>query len=96
MKFTSRHAAMSLAAVMGLAWAGQAARAERADSGKIIPQDAFLMVAVPSVKGSIDNFKRTGMYGLYKDPSMQEFVKPAEKKNTPRPPGRFSPMCCAI
>ena len=49
------------------------------DPAGILPADCFLMVTVPSVTETIANFKKTGIYGLYKEPAMRRFIEPAEK-----------------
>ena len=49
------------------------------DPAGILPDDCFLMVTVPSVTETIANFKKTSVYGLYKEPAMRQFIEPAEK-----------------
>ncbi|HUU58879.1 MAG TPA: hypothetical protein VMZ50_05000, partial [Phycisphaerae bacterium] len=49
-------------------------------ANRILPRDAFLLVEVRNVDSLIAKFKQTGVYGLYKEPAMQRFLAPAEKK----------------
>ena len=49
------------------------------DPARIIPADCFLMVNVPSVDKLVASFKKTNVYGLYKEPAMRRFIEPAEK-----------------
>jgi len=50
------------------------------DPAGVLPADCFLMVTVPNVTETIANFKKTSIYGLYKEPAMRQFIEPAEKK----------------
>ncbi len=52
---------------------------EGKDAASIIPEDTFLFVHVPDVSAVKEAFKKTSMWGLYKEPAMQQFVEPAEK-----------------
>lgn len=60
---------------------GQAAvRADVMESARMLPDDTMFMVSVESVSGLRAACEKTSMYGLYKDPTMQQFVTETEKK----------------
>ncbi|MCG3180474.1 MAG: hypothetical protein BIFFINMI_02836 [Phycisphaerae bacterium] len=50
------------------------------DPASVLPDDTLLYLVVPSVDKLKADFKKTNVYGLYKDPAMQPFVGPAEAK----------------
>lgn len=60
--------------------AGAPARGELPPGDRIIPADAFLLAEIPNVDRLVERFEKTGLYGLYKDPAMQRFLVPLEKK----------------
>jgi hypothetical protein len=59
-----------------------AATGPAAAAAKLMPDDVFLFVMVRDVSALRENFKKTTVWGLYKDPAMQAFVTPSEKKAT--------------
>jgi hypothetical protein len=50
------------------------------ESAKMLPDDTMIMVSVESVNGLRAALEKTSLYGLYKDPAMQQFVTDSEKK----------------
>ena len=66
-----------LAAVVSAALAGRAPAADPAD---VLPPDTFLLLEVKDAGGLREKAKGMNLYGLYKEPAMQPFVRPAEKK----------------
>ena len=56
----------------------QSARPNK-DAVSLLPNDTLLFVQIDDISASQEALKRTSLYGLYKDPSMQDFVVPAEK-----------------
>ncbi len=66
-----------LAAVVSAALAG---RAPAADPGDILPPETFLLLEVKDLDALREKAKGMSLYGLYKEPAMQPFVGPAEKK----------------
>ncbi len=50
------------------------------ESARMLPDDMMVMVSVESVNGLRTAVEKTSLYGLYKDPAMQEFVTGSEKK----------------
>lgn len=50
------------------------------DFASLLPSDTLLVIEVHNVNALKENLKKTTYYELYKDPSMQAFVVPAEKK----------------
>jgi hypothetical protein len=80
-----------LAAALGPAAAFAAAAAPVAPAAaapaapaaaKLLPDDALIFACIRDVTALKANFKKTDTYKLYKDPAMQPFVAPAEKKIT--------------
>ena len=57
---------------------GSVVRGDVTENAKLLPADTFAYVVVESVDGLWEKFKRTSLYGLYKDPAMQPFVAEAE------------------
>ena len=55
-------------------------RADVMDSARMLPDDTMVMISVESVSGLRAAMEKTSLYGLYKDPAMQEFVTETEKK----------------
>jgi hypothetical protein len=60
--------------------ASAAACAAVTDSARLLPADTAVMICVDSVEGLKTAFKKTGYYEIYKDPSLQAVVGPAQKK----------------
>ena len=50
------------------------------DVGKLAPKDTLFLLSAPNVSAATKRFKKTSAYAMYKDPSMQGFVQPTEKK----------------
>lgn len=46
---------------------------------KMLPQDTLLLVKVDNFTTLLEQFKKTDLYGLYNDPSMQPFIANAKK-----------------
>ncbi len=61
------------------ATSGPVAAADQADPLKLLPPDTILYAVIPNVSTAKADLKKTSMWSLYKDPSMQRFVEPAEK-----------------
>jgi hypothetical protein len=49
-------------------------------AARLLPGDTIFFLLIKDVNSLKENAKKTSMYGLYKDPAMQAFVAPAEKK----------------
>lgn len=67
---------VTLAMVFGLGSPLQAA----SDPAELLPADTFLVVRVSNVNDIRAKFKKLSAYGLYKEPAMQQFIRPVEKK----------------
>jgi len=68
-----------MAVVWSVACCPSAAPAADKDLAASVPADCFLIATIPNVTKLTANFKKTGLYGLYKEPAMQQFLVPAEK-----------------
>ena len=75
-----RRVVLCIALLVGGLCGASEGRAAQAEPTRLIPPDTFLLLTVSDVKGSIERFKRTPGYGLYKDPAMQKFIVPAEER----------------
>ncbi|MCD6364456.1 MAG: hypothetical protein J7M14_01135, partial [Planctomycetes bacterium] len=49
------------------------------DPAGLVPQDVFTLTVIDDIKATVENFKRTSLYELYKDQAMQQFMGPAVK-----------------
>jgi len=69
--------------MLAIAWTvtciPSAATAAEKDAARTVPADCFLIATIPNLTKTIENFKKTSLYGLYKEPAMQRFLVPAEK-----------------
>lgn len=54
--------------------------ADQSSPATLLPADTFLYLVMPEgIPAAQEKLKRTALWGLYKDPAMQQFVVPAEK-----------------
>ena len=72
-----RNAPVVLFVALAAATLSQAAESRTA---RLFPADTMLLVEVRDLSATIEQFKRTSSYALYKDPAMQPFVVSAERK----------------
>lgn len=72
--------ACAVAASVLLPAPGNARAAELVKAARMLPEDTLLVVVVDDVNALRDKAKKTAFYGLYKEPAMQAFVVPIEKK----------------